>query len=288
MQIAAKVGARAQQQLAGFAGGQRLAVHIDHLDFHAGQRAAVGVERALVVVFQPGQRDGAVFGHAPGRDNLCAQRLSGLFHQRARDGRAGAQKGAQAGHGHAGFGDGAGQIGEERRGGHGETGLFRIDERNGLAGLPHILQHRAGLQQDGHDEPIHEAGLVRHGRGHQDHVVGTQVQALGIRHDIGHHRVGRVHHALGLARGARGVDELGHIVWAGAVRRENGLGIGLLFPFGVTEQGVKAVGAAAADHHHMFQVRQTGLQRGDHLLKVKTPEALGRNHHLGLAMLQHE
>ena len=53
-------------------------------------------------------------------------------------------------------------------------------------------------------------------------------------------------------------------------------------------KGLTEYASVATDDDHMFQVRQTGLQRGDHLLKVKTPEALGRNHHLGLAMLQHE
>jgi hypothetical protein len=50
--------------------------------------------------------------------------------------------------------------------------------------VPDVLQHHAGAQH-GHHQPVHEAGLVGHGRGHQHHVVGAQVQALGIGNDVG-------------------------------------------------------------------------------------------------------
>ena len=46
-------------------------------------------------------------------------------------------------------------------------------------------------------------------------------QPLGVGNDVGHQRVGRVHHALGLAGGAGGVDELGDVVGAGPVARQD-------------------------------------------------------------------
>eukprot|EP01136_Pigoraptor_vietnamica_P000419 Opistho-1_new@25714 len=288
LQVAAEVGAGAQQQLADLARRQRQAVDIDHLELDAGQRAAVGVDGALVVVVQPRERDGAVLGHAPGRHDLGAQRLARLLDQRARNGRAGAQKGAQRGHGRARLGHGLRQVGEEGCGRHGEAHALGVDRRDGLLRLPDVLQHHRGLQHDGHHEPVHEAGLVRHGRGHEHHVAGAQAQALRVGHDVGHGGVGRVHHALGLAGGARGVDELGHVVGAGPVLLQDLRGIGLLLPCGAGQQRLEAVGAAAADHHHLCQVGQAGLQARGHLFEVEAPEARRHDQHLGRTVPQHE
>ena len=97
-----------------------------------------------------------------------------------------------------------------------------------------------------------------------------------------------MHHAFGFTGGARGVDQLRDVVRTRAVCAQDGGGIGLVFPGGTTQQGFEAVGALAVDRHHMFQMRQTGLNGADHLLEVKTPEALGRDDDLGLSVLEHE
>ena len=141
-----------------------------------------------------------------------------------------------------------------------KRGALGADQLDRLLRLPDVLQHGAGAQHDRHHQAVHEAGLVRHGRGHQHHVVRAQAQALGVGNDVGHRGVGRVHHALGLAGGARGVDQLRHIVRAGPVAREDLLRVGLVLPGRAAEQALEAVGARAADHHDLLQVGQARLQ----------------------------
>ena len=288
MQVATEGGAGAQQQLACLACGQAVAVDVHHLDLHAGQRIAIGAEGAFIRIVQLRQRDGAVLGHAPGGHHLGAQCRTGLLHQRAGDGGAGAQEGLERGHALPCLRHGAGQVGQERGGGHGEGGAFRLHQGNGLFRLPDVLQHHAGLQHDGHHQAVHETCLVRHGGRHQHHVVGTERQALRVGNDVGHHRIGRMHHALGLARGARCVDELCHVVGAGPVAGEDVLRIGCRLPLRAAEQRLEAVGARAAYDHHMPQVGQAGLQAGDHGLEVEATEGLRRNHQLSFAMPEHE
>jgi len=97
-----------------------------------------------------------------------------------------------------------------------------------------------------------------------------------------------VHHALGFAGGARGIDELGDVVGAGAVGAQNAGGIGILFPGRSAEQSFVAVGALPVHHHDVFQLRQVRLDALDHLLEVKATEGLGRDDDLGLSVLEHE
>ena len=287
-QVAAEVGTGAQHQAASLARRQRLAVDIDHLDLDAGQRQAIGREGAFVVILEPRGGDGTVLGHAPGRHDLGPEHGTRLLDQRARDRRASAQEGLERRHRGGVVRHGAGQVGQERGRCHREARALGADHLDRLLRLPDILQHRAGFEHDRHHQAVHEAGLVRHRRGHQHHGLGVQVQAAGVGDDVGHGGVGRMHHALGLAGRARGVDQLGDVVRTGAAGAQDLGRIGRLFPLGAAEQGLEAVGAFAIDDHELLQLGDAVLEAARHLLEVKAAEPLGRDQQLGLAMLEHE
>ena len=77
-----------------------------------------------------------------------------------------------------------GEVGEERRRCHGEGNAFIFDDTGGDVGRPGILQYRCRLQDDRHHQAIEKAGLVRHRRSHQHHIVGAQADAVGKWDDV--------------------------------------------------------------------------------------------------------
>ena len=74
-----------------------------------------------------------------------------------------------------------GQVIEERRGAHCKGNAFLRDLPRHLLGLENVLQHCRGTQHYRHDQPVHEAELVSHRRGHMNDVLGSEMQALRKR-----------------------------------------------------------------------------------------------------------
>ncbi len=136
--IAAEIGDAAHQKPPLLARRERPALRIHHLDLRPGQRTAIGLGRAQRRIFGPGQGDRAVFGHAPGRDHPHPQHVLGFFDQRSRNGRPGADEEVQSFGRHARLAGGAGEIGEKRGGGHGETHPLLADDVEGAARFPDI------------------------------------------------------------------------------------------------------------------------------------------------------
>ncbi|MCY1408179.1 hypothetical protein D9M71_234980 [compost metagenome] len=250
------------------------------------QRRAVAVDRALGRVLGEGGGHRAVLGHAPGGDDLRVHHRSGPFHQRAGDRRAGGEEGAQRRQRVRMLRGDLDQVGEEGRRGHGEGRPFGGGDARGELRVPDVLQHGAALQVDGHHQAVEEAGLVCHRRGHEDHVVAAQMQALGIRAHVGEQGVGGVQHAFRLAGGAGGVEQLHHVVGMRAACGEQRRGVGFLFPGAAHQQLLE--GVLAADHQYVAQVRQVAAQAVEHGAVVEAAVAVRDHHHPALGVGQHE
>jgi len=101
---------------------------------------------------------------------------------------------------------------------------------------------------------------MRHGRGHQHDIVAAETHGLRIRKNVRKERVRRVHHALGLARRAGGVEQLRHVVGAWAIAREDGFGITRFFPARAAQKRLETVARrlAAVSCAHDYHVLQGG------------------------------
>ena len=97
-----------------------------------------------------------------------------------------------------------------------------------------------------------------------------------------------MHHALGLTRGAAGVDKLRDRIWRHAVLRQNLRSIRLLLPGRLLQQGFKTVRARTANAQHMLQMRQLRLYAFEHGLVIDIAKVFEHDHHFGFAMAQHE
>ena len=225
-----------------------------------------------------------IFRHAPGRDDGGAERLARLGHQRPRNRRPGGDEDAQAGRRGAVSLDAFGEVVEERRRAHGEARPLAGDLAQHLLGDEDVLQDRGGAEHDRQDEPVHEAELVRHGRGHVDDIVGTEMKPLGEGHEVREHRVRAVHHPFRLSGRAAGIEELDHLVGLDAPRAE-----GVAFRLAARlQQALEGVLGAAPDDEDMAQRRKAladGLRHGG-IVDVAKPR---RHHqHLGLGKAEHE
>ena len=106
--------------------------------------------------------------------------------------------------------------------------------------------------------------------------------------DVGHQGIGGVHHALGLARGAAGVDELGDGIGRGPVALQDLRGIGIALPGGLREQRFKTVRAGTTDGDHVLELWQLRLNAFEHGLVIHTAKVLEHHDQLGLPVTEHE
>ena len=97
-----------------------------------------------------------------------------------------------------------------------------------------------------------------------------------------------MHDALGLAGGARGVDQLGDVIGPRARARKNLGRIGLTLPGGARQARLEAVGALTAHRQYMLQMWQLASEARHHLRMIESSEHLGHDHDLGFAMTEHE
>ncbi|MNT03807.1 hypothetical protein D3C72_1383580 [compost metagenome] len=154
--------------------------------------------------------------------------------------------------------------------------------------VPYIQQHRRRAQHHRHHQPVHEAGLVGHGRRHEHHVIAVQSQPFCIGVDVGHQGIGRVHDALGLTRGAAGIDELCDGIGLYPVLFQNMRRIGTLFPRGLGKQGLKAVRTRSTNGRDVLQVRQLRLNAFEHGLVIHIAKVLEHDDHLSFTVAEHE
>ena len=136
LEIAAEIRAGRTRSLPISPAGSGIAVAVDHLHLDARKRAAVGRRGELVVVVELDERDGAVFRHAPRRNDLGAEADLGLFDERAGIG-ARAQERLQDRDRLAALGHDAREIGEERSRRHREAGFLGADQVDGARRFPH-------------------------------------------------------------------------------------------------------------------------------------------------------
>jgi len=173
-----------------------------------------------------------------------------------------------------------GQVAEERRRGHGEGGAFSFDDVGGFLGVPDILKHVGRAQPQCHHEAVHEAGLVRHRRGHQDDVVAIELEPFRVRDDVGEECVGGVHRAFRLAGRAGGIDDLHDLVRIGADEI-----IGSIL---VQEQVGEVRLPFPADDADVAQRRQIGAQGDGHSRMVEAAEDSWYHQQLTLGESEHE
>ena len=147
-----------------------------------------------------------------------------------------------------------------------------------------VLQDGRRTQHERHDEAVHKAELVRHRRRHVDHVVGTEMQAIGKRHQIRQHRVRGVHHAFRLAGRAAGVEQLDYIIGSELPRA----GDGGFFALRRRKQRPECSIAVAADYKDMAQSWKFGPQARRHAGIVETSESCRHDKNLSLGEPQHE
>ena len=177
LEVADEVAGAPGLQAAFGVGGQHGAGVVHHADLHAVQRAAVGLEGLVGRIADPRGGDRAVFGHAPGGDDVGAQVFRRAAHQRARDRCAGGQEGAQALQVLRPLRRLVRHVRQERGRRHGEGDALGRDQVHRLARVPDVLEHHFAAQVDVRHVAVQEAGLVRQRRCHQDRIVLPQAEA---------------------------------------------------------------------------------------------------------------
>ncbi len=163
-----------------------------------------------------------------------------------------------------------------------------MDQLDGFLRVPDILQHYAGAEYNRHHQPIHKPGLVRHRRGHQNDIVGSEMQSFCIGDNIRHGGIRRMHHTFRLAGRARRVDQLRDVVRAGTMTCENLVRVRRVFPLRLAEQLLETIVARASHYDYVQQIRKARLETGDHLLMVEVTELFRHDDDLASAVLQHE
>ena len=115
-----------------------------------------------------------------------------------------------------------------------------------------------------------------------------RLQPLGIGNDVGHHGVGRVHHALGLAGRARGVDELRDVVGARPVARSGSSAHRVPVPTPGRSAAPRSCSARCRRPRPRAASAAGRLQAFDHRSWSKPRKTFGTISDLGLAVLEHE
>ena len=159
--------------------------------------------------------------------------------------------------------------------------LLFLNDGPGARLVPHVHQRQRGLQHDGQPHAIQKAGLVRQRRAHEHGIAAGQAQPFDVGQHIGEQGVGGVHHALGHAGGAGGVEQLHDLV--SRQRRIEGRRVA-----GRQQDILEAFGTVVADHHQLLEVRQPRSQRPDQRRMIKPPEQLGHDDHARLRVGEHE
>jgi hypothetical protein len=129
---------------------------------------------------------------------------------------------------------------------------------------------------------------VRERRCHEAHIRAGKADALRICPHAGQQRVGGLHHALGLTRGARGVEQLDHVVRVRPAAGELGGGVEIVLPAPLDQRALEAVVALPAHHQHAFERRQRAAQVGQHGGVVVATEAARHHHEARLGEVEHE
>jgi hypothetical protein len=197
----------ADEELAGFAGGQLLAAGSHDLDLHGAVGPAAGARLPQLVLGRQ-DRVNAQLGRAVDLEQEAVAQLGDdLLLQRVGDGRG---VGHQRPHRRQ-----VGTLQDVVRQGHDPLELRRRRERVGdpvpahevdpAFGVEVAEQNDAAAQDVGEGRPGQRARVVEGTGGDVDLLAGAQPQLLDKRHDQG--RVGRrAQRPLGLASRARGVD----------------------------------------------------------------------------------
>ncbi len=103
-------------------------------------------------------------------------------------------------------------------------GLQKVLERLPIHGLGAVSDHHRRPNHQWQQQLQHRNVEGQRGHRHQ-YIIGRQARFARHAGEKVHHRTVRYHHALGLAGGAGGVDDVGGILAVGVQRSVRGQGL---------------------------------------------------------------
>ena len=155
-----------------------------------------------------------------------------------------------------------------------------------VAGVVPLVQHQRRARHHRPQHPRADAERVEQRVHAEHHVVGAQPQRVGAEGGVGHQVLVRELHPLGLAHGARGVEDGEQLVRAPLVPR---VGATLAAAHQVLElvDAVVVPEVFLAHGQHVLQVRQHAQELLEAGQVVRALPVLRRDHGHGLGVPQH-